>query len=160
MREARAQHTTSRWTIRRARTLAQVAGFIGLVASAACGGDGPTQPSGPTPSGNYSITTVNGHALPVAVAQDASYMYEVTNGTLALTTDGKFSIVTTYRQTIPGNVSMFVDSTGGTWTQSGTTITLTNTADGTTDTGTWATTQLRSSRRSTKVTTTSVYTKK
>jgi flagellar basal body rod protein FlgG len=137
-----------------------VAGFVGLAAAAACGSDGTTQPSGPTPTGNYSIATVNGHGLPVALAQDASYMYEVTDGTLALTTDGKFSIVTKYRQTIPGNVSNFVDSTGGTWSQSGTTITLTNTADGTTDTGTWATTQLTFVETINKVTTTSVYTKK
>jgi hypothetical protein len=137
-----------------------VAGFVGLVASAACSGDGSTQPSGPTPSGNYAITTVNGHALPVAVAQDGNYMNEVTGGTLALTADGKFSIVTKYRQTIPGNVSDFVDSTGGTWTQSGATVTLTNTADGTTDTGTWASTQLTFVETVNKITTTSVYTKK
>lgn len=163
MREARAQQSTTRWTIRRARSLAQITGLIGLAIAAACSSDvtSPTKPNAPTPNGNYTISTVNGKALPVALAQDASYMYEVTAGMLALTSDGKFSIMTTYRQTIPGNVSTFVDSTGGTWSISGTTVTLTNSADGTTDTATWATTQLTFVvTNANKVTTTSVYTKK
>lgn len=164
MREARTQHTTLRWTILHARSLAQITGLSILFALAACSSDGATSPTQssntPVPYGNYTISTVNGKALPVALAQDGAYSYEVTNGTLALTQDGRFSIVTTYRQTITDNVSTFVDSTGGNWSISGNTVTLTNSADGTTDTATWETTQLTFVETVNKVTTTSVYTKK
>ena len=46
-----------------------VLGFGLTIAIAACGADsgGPVDPTSPdTPVGNYSITTVNGKALPVA----------------------------------------------------------------------------------------------
>jgi flagellar basal body rod protein FlgG len=164
MREAGARQTASHWTIRGARSLAQVTGLAMLLALGACSADGATSPTQssntPVPYGNYAISTVNGKALPVALAQDGAYSYEVTNGTLALSQDGKFSIVTTYRQTITDNVSIFVDSTGGTWSISGNTVTLKNSADGTTDTGTWETTQLTFVETVNNVTTTSVYTKK
>lgn len=134
------------------------------MAAAACSSSDVASPTTPppaaTPNGNYSITTVNGQGLPVALAHDSNYTYEVTNGTLSLTSDGKFSVVTTYRQTIPGNVSMFVDSTGGTWAQSGATVTLTNSSDGTTDTAAWAGLQMTFVETVNKVTTTSIYTKK
>jgi hypothetical protein len=144
MREARTQDTL-RWTTRRARTLAQITGFAIFAAVAACSTDAPTGPgvsNDPGASGSYSITSVNGHALPATYAQDGTYLLEVTQGTLSLTTDGKFSIVTTYRQTVPDNVSAFVDSIGGTWSISGATVTFTNPDDGSTDTATWAAKQL------------------
>jgi hypothetical protein len=80
---------------------------------------------------------VNGKNLPVALFAEATYTYEVTNGTLALTSDGKYSVVTTFRQTLPGSVSTFVDSTGGTWVQAGSNIQMTNSQDGSLDTATW-----------------------
>ena len=55
---------------------------------------------------------------------------------------------------------MFMDSTGGTWVQSGAAITLTNPQDGSTGTMTWAGTQLTFPDVDGKVTTTYVYTKK
>lgn len=163
MRESRAQHTTSRWTIRRARTLAYVALFVGSSWAAACGSDGGTSPVTPpaaTPLGNYTITTANGNVLPVALAADGNYKWEVTAGTIALTADGKYSSTMTFRQTIPGNIEMFMDSTGGTWVQSGAAITLTNPQDGSTGTMTWAGSQLTFPDVDGKVTTTYVYTKK
>lgn len=112
-----------------------------MVALAACGSDAPSGPSGPpiptTPMGSYTIQTVNGKTLPVAVAADGSYSYEVTVGTLALGADGTYSVVTTYRQTLPQSVETFVDSTGGVWTQSGSAIQLTNALDGSKDAAVW-----------------------
>jgi hypothetical protein len=136
----------------------------GLAWLAACGGDSTTTPSNPppptTPVGNYAIATVNGKNLPVALFSDPNYTYEVTTGSIGLTTDGKYSLVTTYRQTIPGNVEMFVDSTGGTWTLTGTTISLKDGQDGSTGQITWAANQLSFAITDGKVTTTFVYAKK
>jgi len=155
------RHTLSRLTIDRARRSGSVLAFASLAALAACGSDSSTGPSGPavptTPVGSYTITTINGKGLPVALFAEASYTYEVTNGTLALTSGGKYSVVTTFRQTLPGSVSTFVDSTGGTWVQTGTNIQLTNGQDGSLDTATWDKGILTFVEVDGKVTTTYVY---
>jgi hypothetical protein len=128
---------------------------------AACGSDGTTTPGGSnSPVGTYSISTVNGKNLPVALYAEGSYSYEVTNGTIGLTSDGKYSMINTYRQTIPGDVEIFVDTTGGTWSLSGTTITMTDGLDGSTVSLTWATNQLMFAIVDGKVTNTYVYVKK
>jgi hypothetical protein len=161
MKETKRRNTLSRWTNGRLRSLAFAATFAALTVSGACGSDSPSGPATPkTPDGNYSIATVNGKGLPVAIYADTNYTYEVTSGSLALTTAGTYSIVTTFRQTIPGNVSTFVDSTGGTWVLSGTSITFTNADDRSTDTATWANGQLTFTETNGKTTTTFVYSRK
>src|SRR6185312_7894244 len=86
----------------------------------ACGGDSPTGPSGSSsPVGSYTLSTMNGKGLPFTMYSDTNYKYEVTAGSLALTGDGKFSVVTTSRQTVGTNVETFVDSSDGTWKQTG-----------------------------------------
>ena len=134
-------NTLSRLTINGARRSGLIVALASLTALGACGSDSTTGPSGTTnpttPVGSYTISTVNGKGLPVALFAEATYTYEVTAGTLALTTDGKYSVVTTFRQTLPGSVSTFVDSTGGTWVRNGSTINLTNSQDGSLDTATW-----------------------
>jgi len=161
MKGVNVRHSLSRWTIDRARRSGFVLAFASLAALAACGSDSSTGPSGPavptTPVGSYTITTINGKGLPVALFAEASYTYEVTNGTLALTSGGKYSVVTTFRQTLPGSVSTFVDSTGGTWVQTGTNIQLTNGQDGSLDTATWDKGILTFVEVDGKVTTTYVY---
>ena len=111
-----------------------------MTGAAACGGDSSTGPRTPTtPVGSYAIQTVNGKSLPVAIYADTNYTYEVTSGSLALGADAKYSIVTTFRQTIPGNVSIFVDSSGGTWQQSGSTVQLTSAPpESSKDSATWS----------------------
>ena len=155
------RQTLSRLTIDRARRSGFVLAFASLAALAACGSDSSTGPSGPavptTPIGSYTITTVNGKGLPVALFAEATYTYEITNGTLALTSGGKYSVVTTFRQTLPGSVSTFVDSTGGTWVQTGSNIQLTNGQDGSLDTATWDKGILTFVEVDGKVTTTYVY---
>lgn len=121
---------------------------------AACGGDGgPTGP-GATVVGTYSISTVNGKALPVALyPADPLFMYEVTVGALTLTADGNFSVVTTYRQTIPGNVSVIVDSTHGTWVLTGTNVAFAGAQDTSMhDTAVWDKDQLTFAEKNGKVT--------
>jgi hypothetical protein len=161
MKEIKRRHSSSHWTSVRLRSLAFAATFATLAAAAACGGDSPSAPAtAKTPDGSYNLSTVNGKALPVAIFADTNYTYEVTSGTLVLTTDGKFSVVSTYRQTIPGNISTFVDSTGGTWLLSGTSVTFTNVDDQSTNTATWANSQLTFTQTDGKTTMTIVYSRK
>jgi len=125
------------------RTLALIA--VAAIVSA-CGGDtgGTTgvQPPPVTnaqPTGNYDISSINAKSLPVAIFADTGgYTYEVTSGTLALTSDGKYSAKINYRQTLVGKVDLFTDSTGGTWVLSGTQVTFTNGSDASTDKAEWA----------------------
>jgi len=135
-------HLLSGWTIGLARSskLAMSVAAIALVT--ACGSDATTGPSGSSsPVGSYTMSTVNGKSLPAPLAADGSYSWDVTAGTMKLTSDGKFSVVTNYRQTLPGSLSNFVDSTGGTWTQTGSALQFTG-SDGTTGTATFDKTSL------------------
>lgn len=139
MRDSRARHPVRDWTIGRARTLVALAAIAGVVA---CGDStGPnTQTS---PAGNYTIATVNGKAIPAAIFSDTGgYMLEITSGRLSLTGDGKYSSVMGFRQTLPGNVSSYTDSTGGTWVRSGATVQFTETSTGMTGSAAWASAQL------------------
>lgn len=126
-----------------------------VAALAACGG-GDTGPGTPaaTVVGTYSISTVNGKPLPVAIyPADPLFTYEVTVGALTLTGDGKFSVVTTYRQTIPGNVSVIVDSTHGTWVLTGTNVAFSGGQDTTMhDSAAWDKDQLTFAEKNGKVT--------
>ena len=129
--------------------------------TAACGSDSTTSPPQPTsPVGSYTMSTANGKNLPVALYADGNYTYEVTLGTIGLTSDGKYTLITTYRQTIPGNVETFVDSSGGSWTLTGTAISLTDAADGSTGSLTWASNTLSFAVVDGKTTNTFVYTRK
>ena len=162
MRETRSHEGVIDRTIGRARMLVLGAS---IVVAVACGSDsGPTTPGGQStnsPVGSYTITTVNSKALPVAIFSDPLYTYEVTGGSMALTNDGKYTVVTNFRQTIPGNVALIVDSTFGTWSQNGAQINLKNSQDTTAkDQGTWAGAQLTFALTDGKTTTTYVYTKK
>ena len=161
MKEIKQRSSRTRWTNVRPPSLACVAIFAALAAMSACGGDSPSGPATPkTPDGSYVISTVNGKSLPVAIFADTNYTYEVMSGSLVLTTDGKYSVVTKFRQTIPGNVSIFPDSTGGTWVLTGASITFTNADDMSTDTAAWANGQLTFSETDGKTTTTFVYARK
>ena len=133
--------------------------FAALVAVAACGSDSPAGPAVPTdPIGSYTISSVNGKAPPVALFTEGTFTYEITNGTLALTSDGKYSVTTTFRQTLPGSVSTFIDSTRGTWVQTGAIVKMTNGQDGSLDSATWTNKgQLTFVEVDAKVTTTYVY---
>lgn len=139
MRDSRARHSVRDWTIGRVRTLAALAVVVGVVAC----GDATGPNSQKTPEGNYTIATVNGKAVPAPIFSDTGgYMLEITSGRLSLTGDGKYSSVIGFRQTLPGNVSSYTDSTGGTWVRSGATVQFTETSTGMTGSATWASAQL------------------
>jgi len=135
-------------------------GFGLTLAIAACGSDNsPVDPTSPdTPVGSYSISTVNGKALPSAIYDVPNFKYEVMSGTLQLTADGKFFSAVRYRQTIPDNVSNFLDTTFGTWVRSGDQINLTNGQDPNEKvSGTWAGLQMTFIATDSVGTTTTVY---
>lgn len=129
---------------------------------AACGGGGDsggtTAPPAATVVGTYSITTINGKPLPVALyPADPLFTYEVTIGALTLTADGKYSVSTTYRQTIPGSVTENTDSTRGTWVLTGANVAFADVQDTTMhDSAVWDKDQLTFAEKSGKVTPLSV----
>lgn len=129
-------------TIRRARTVTAVTLLALAAILTACGGSEPTGPNGEklykNPAGSYDISTVNDHALPVAIFSDTAYTYERMSGTLILLTGGQYSATMTSRQTIAGKVDLFVDSTGGTWTVVGSQVQFTDGADGSMDSAAWS----------------------
>jgi hypothetical protein len=113
----------------------------------ACGSDSsPTGPGGQkSPNGSYAISTINAAPLPVAIFSDTGgFKLEVTSGTITLTATGTFTIVTNFRETLPGVNDTYTDSTGGTWamTPGTSTIVFTNSADNTQDQATWTSGQL------------------
>jgi hypothetical protein len=137
-------HLLSRLTIGLARRSPLVAGAALVVVLAACGSDsttGPSSGSSSTPIGSYTMSTVNGKAVPTSIFADGGFSYDVTGGSMKLTTDGKFSAITNTRQTLPGRVENFVDTTSGTWTQTGSAIAMTL-SDGSTASATWDKTTL------------------
>jgi hypothetical protein len=139
MKRVRQQGASFRLTIGGMRTLA-----VALVATvlAACGSDSPSGPGTATsPEGNYTISTINGKALPMAVFSDTGgYKLEILTGTLGVQTGGKYSVVTNYRQTIAGIVSTFSDSSGGNWARTGTSVAFTDGSDGSQVQATWSNT--------------------
>lgn len=130
---------SSRLTIGGARTLALA---LATTVLAACGSDSPSGPSVPTsPEGNYTITTINGKALPMAIFSDTGgYKLEVLTGSLGVQSGGKYSVVTSYRQTIAGIVSNYADSSGGNWLFSGGTVAFTDGSDGSKVQAAWSNT--------------------
>ena len=91
----RSVHATSRWTIARARR-SLVGLAIAVAGITACGGDSPTGPGdSSSPVGSFAISTVNAKALPFTMFSDTNYKYELTAGSMALTSDGKFVLFLT-----------------------------------------------------------------
>lgn len=161
MRDSGTRRTTVRRTIGRTWTLAVGFGFALGVAACSSDATSPGDPAAPTPIGAYSITTVNGRALPVAMFNEGSYLNEITGGTISLASDGKYIVVTVFRETVPKNVSTYRDSTFGTWTQTGAQINLKNAQDTTANSqGMWVDKQLTFALTDGSTTTTYVYNKK
>lgn len=124
-----------------------LAACVASVFLVACGSDSPTGPGGQkSPNGAYAIATINASPLPVAIFSDTGgFKLEVMSGTITLAASGTYSIVTNYRETLPGVLDTYTDSTGGTWVMNAgtSTIVFTNSADSTQqDQATWTSGQL------------------
>lgn len=119
--------------------LTLVAAAIGF---AACSKDGasPSQPVVPDTinmRGTYVLATVDAKNLPVTILSDTNYSLDITAATLALQAGGRFVVATTTRETVATHPSMYLDSVRGTWTLSGSKVTLTDQLDGSVTTATW-----------------------
>lgn len=92
-----------------------VTGMVG------CGkGEGTTGPvivpPPATPTGAYTLNSVDAKALPYTMYSDTGYTLQVSSGTLTITAAGKWVSKITTRETVAGNLSTYADSTFGTWT--------------------------------------------
>jgi hypothetical protein len=95
----------------------------------ACGGDKTTGPE--TVSGTYTLRTVNGTAVPMIVYQDSQEKDELLAGNVTLSADNSWSGLLSIRATDLSSGQVFGGSypIGGTYSLSGNTITLTDSPD-------------------------------
>jgi hypothetical protein len=91
-----------------------------VVALAACSDS--TGPDTDDLVGSYDLITIDGASLPVIVDQIGEDKAEITMGTVTLDEDGTFGDATELRITEGGVVTTEVQSTQGTWTVSGSTV--------------------------------------
>lgn len=98
---------------------ARVVGLALIASVAACSGDkGPTGPAVPTsPIAAYALSTVDSKPLPLTMFADTGYVVEITTGAITLASDKTFTSSVTTRETVDGNVSLYVEKSSGTWVQ-------------------------------------------
>ena len=100
-----------------------------VIAVAGCGGGDSTGPVA-TIAGTYDLKTVNSAALPFVALDDASGKFEILADTYNLSEDGTYTNPTQLRITYPGSApSVEVLTSTGTYTRSGSSITLTSSDD-------------------------------
>jgi hypothetical protein len=104
-----------------------------LLAAASCSSS--TSPSG-SPVGTYTLSTLNGSALPYVMVRTSSDEVDMTKGRLVVNKDGSCSTSITENVTHNGQSSDQTAEGTGTWSGSGQ-MTFTW-SDGTTDTGSWS----------------------
>lgn len=109
-----------------------------VVTLVACGGDKATGPQ--NISGSYTLQTVNGGSPPTVIYSDASQQLEVTDGTLVLSADHTWqgTLGGRYTDLTNGSVDHFENAplAGGTYSLSGSTLTLNDPQEQLTFTGT------------------------
>jgi hypothetical protein len=111
---------------------------ITLVALVACGGsDSATAPANSI-AGVWSLTTINGAVLPYVVDQAGADKVELTADVVTFAAAGTFTHTSTARTTVSGQATTSSIADAGTYTVSGTTVTIRSNSDGSTSTGTWA----------------------
>jgi hypothetical protein len=98
-------------------------------AATACGGDSSTNPNAAI-GGTYTLKTVNGSPLPYILVQSGTSKFEITDDVVVLTDAGTWTESGHTRTTENGVVTTdaFVD--GGSYSRSGTAITLVSSASG------------------------------
>jgi len=142
-RQCGAAHDAGARATARVRRRVRVAALASIAAfAAACGGSdaGPSGPAQPTtPVAAYSLTLVDAKALPAVMFSDTGYTVEVTEGTLSLTADLKFTGSVTTRETVDGNISFYIDRVSGNWSKASGSSTVTlNPTGGTAQSAVWA----------------------
>lgn len=96
-----------------------------LVASVACGDS-----TGPKAiEGIYALRTIGGNPLPAVIEQNRTEKNEITAGSITLGAGTTFTIKLSLRTTAGSRVDMLSGESTGTWTRSGSTVTM-NATDG------------------------------
>jgi hypothetical protein len=147
--------------VRALRRVARITLVLGGGVVAACNDASAPSPPGPGDpvAGDFTLSTVDAQALPFAIYDEADYKLEILQGTVTLTNSGQFTIATSTRETVAGAISMYADTTRGTYTQVEGVIGFTLQPEGTTGTGSWDGTTLTIAQVEGMVTTTYVYAK-
>jgi hypothetical protein len=109
--------------------------LLALVLISACNGDSTSPSSG---LGTYALQTVNDTEIPFLIDTDNStYSTYITGDVLVLKGDNTYTeTVSLVDQFTDGSNDEYTESYSGTWTRTGSTITLTDSDDNTTLTGT------------------------
>lgn len=97
------------------------------VAFAACGSDGPSGPAptaADTVAGTFALTAVDTKSIPATILTETGYTLQVIASTAELSANGTVTLAINTRETVAGNVSIYVDSLQGTWTQNAGVVTL------------------------------------
>jgi hypothetical protein len=108
--------------------------FAALVTLAACGGDGSTNPGSATVAGTYTLRTVNGSPLPYTLVQLGDDKFEVMADAITLKDGGIWTGAGTIRVTERGQMSTTAITSTGTYSLTGTAITITDVTGSTTGT--------------------------
>ena len=107
------------------RSLARIAAFATLAFTlAACGSDSATSPTSVSVNGTYSLRTVNGSAVPFILQGSGANKVEIVSDVFTFSSGGTFSERAVLRFTENGVVRDENYDDSGTYTKSGTAITL------------------------------------
>ena len=87
---------------------------------AACGGDGVTEPD--TVAGTYILKTVDGKPMPAVLYEEPGYKFELISSNYVLTEAGTFTNNASWRETDNGSVNTGNESSSGTFTVNGSTL--------------------------------------
>lgn len=109
---------------------------LALVSAVACGGsDTPSAPIQSTAVGRWTLSTVNGAALPFTTSGSGANKTELISLTASVETGGKWSAAITSRTTTNGQQSTQSGTNAGTWSLTGTSLEFRSTNDGSVTTG-------------------------
>jgi hypothetical protein len=106
----------------------------GLAVLAACGDS--TGPGDTNIVGSYTLQTVNGNRLPWRVIVIGNDFFEITGGGGNINADGTYSLTFNWRESVSGQEDTGSESSVGTYTRTGNTITFRDASDNSTATGT------------------------
>lgn len=124
----------------------------------ACGGDTASGPNA-SPVGGFLLASFNGKPLPATVFQDTGFLDVLKAGTLTLSGDGTYRSTISVDETIDGNLSTYVDSGSGKWSQSGSVMQFVG-PDSVRQAATWDGTSITVSDTTARPTSTLVFTKR
>ena len=105
-----------------------------ILTSAACGGGDSSGPA--SIAGTYTLQTVNNAILPFTTNQDETFKAEILSWVVTVNENGTYSDVFRGRSTDNGVSTVNTITSSGTYTLSGSTVTLVNPDDNSTLTGT------------------------